>query len=103
MEYWQLVISIGTVGLAALASYWTVKAGRRKLDAEADALVVDAALEIVQERNAEIAQVKAEVAEVRDEVAALRRWAEVLVDQVRELGGIPVPFELHQRKEPRGG
>lgn len=78
----------------------TVLASRRKVRADTVQVIQDTASGLIQDlrqeverQRGDVERVRAELDEVKRENSDLRCWAERLVTQVIELGGVAVAFE----------
>ena len=94
-----LTIAGAILGGGTVGAIITAVVNRRKTKAEAGATEADTneqirqtVMSLIAPLNERIRGLECELRNVRAENAAYRRWAEALVNQVKQLGGVPVPY-----------
>lgn len=100
---WTSIGSFVAAATAAFAALYTLKANRKKLEAEATKVLTEAATELVDDMRSEIAALRKRVDKMRHDLDyerrrnyALEAWAKALVAQVSEMGHNPTPYGPHK-------
>lgn len=82
---------VGTI-IAGLFQRRKVKAEAVVSEAEANDKIRATVMSLLDPLNNRVRELECEVLELKQENAAMKQWAEALTCQVKELGGVPVPF-----------
>lgn len=97
MEY---AVPIAAAIAAIVGSWITVRAGRKKNDADAAKTLTDIAMGFVnplqnsiQEMKKEMARMERKIKRLEDENALLHKWSQLLFTQVIEAGHDPITFD----------
>jgi hypothetical protein len=99
-----IIVSVVAALAAIIGSILTVRAGKKKTEAEAAETLTNVALSLIHPLEETINDLKAAVALQGKEIELLKRenkllhrWSQLLYSQVVEAGHDPIPFEKVQR------
>lgn len=82
---------VGTI-IAGLFQRRKVKAEATVSEAEANDKIRATVMSLIDPLTSRVKTLEKEVSDLEAKNTALREWAEALTCQVKELGGVPVPF-----------
>lgn len=107
--YVAVLISFITAAATIVGAYLTVRAARRKNEADATDTLTKIALSLVEPLQTKLAEMQTELQRVEGEVDALKKenaqlhkWAQLLFSQVVEHGGEPYSFDWVAERFPDG-
>lgn len=90
---------VGASGLVTAIATYKQAATKAQMD------LVTSTMAILKSENdrlsAKLQHLEDEIEERDGSYAKLKEWAELLVAQVRSLGGIPIPFPEREKTKPR--